>query len=320
MRASRLIALLCLLQARGSMTGAELARELEVSERTVARDVLALAEAGVPVYAERGRTGGYRLLGGYRQRLTGLHRAEAEALLLAGVPGPAGDMGLADAVAAARVKLSASLAPPLRDAPERVGRRFHLDAPRWFRAAETPDLLPELSRAVWQDRAVTAWYRRDGAEVRRELEPHGLVLKAGVWYLAARRGRRFLVYRVDRFSRVEPGAQFARDESFDLAAFWDSHVADFGRSLLTDHIRVRLSPTGLRRLPVLVDEEAARGADASAGEADESGWVTATMPVESLDVAYEQMLRLGPEVEVLDPPELRRRMADAASRLTALYR
>ena len=142
------------------MNGPELARELEVSERTVARDVLALAEAGVPVYAERGRGGGYRLLGGYRSKLNGLHREEAEALFLSGVPGAAIDMGLGEAVEAARLKAAAALAPPFQDAPQRVGQRFHLDAPRWFREAETPALLAEIGRAVWRDLRITVGYQR----------------------------------------------------------------------------------------------------------------------------------------------------------------
>ncbi|MEY8042308.1 helix-turn-helix transcriptional regulator [Saccharopolyspora cebuensis] len=322
MRASRLIALLCLLQVRGSMTGPELARELEVSERTVARDVLALAEAGVPVYAERGRTGGYRLLGGYRSKLTGLHQGEAEALFLAGLPGPAGEMGLGDEVAAARLKARAALAPPFRDAPDRVGQRFHLDAPRWFRDAEAPAALAGLSRAVWRDKVVTATYRRSGAEeVRRVLEPHGLVLKAGVWYLAARSGDRFLVYRVDRFGDVEVGADgFARDPDFDLAAFWAARSEEFARSLLREEITVRISPLGLRRLPGVIEAAAVRAAAGGAGEPDADGWVRTVLPVESHDVAHAQLLGLGAEVEVLAPPELRARLADSAARLAALYR
>ena len=319
MRASRLISLVLLLQVRGTMTAAELARELEVSERTITRDVLALSAAGVPVYGERGRAGGYRLVEGYRSRLTGLHRGEAEALFLAGVPGPARDMGLSEAVAAARLKASAALAPPFRDAPTRVGQRFHLDAPRWFREPETPPQLAEVARAVWGDREVVAWYRRGEGEVRRELEPHGLVLKAGVWYLAARSGHRFLVYRVDRFSRVEVGEQpFARDESFDLPQFWEQRAAEFARSLLRTQISVRVSPAGLRKLHALADRAAL--ADAATGEPDEQGWTTLALPVESLDIAYHQMLELGPEVEVLAPAALRERMIESATRLLARYR
>src|SRR4051794_27410344 len=152
MRAARLISLVLLLQSRESMTAGELARRLEVSERTIARDVLALAEAGIPVYADRGRGGGYRLLEGYRTRLTGLARAEAEALFLSGVPAAVRDMGLADAALAARLKVAAALPPNLRDAPAGAAQRFHLDAPAWFRAADPPPCLPDLSRAVWQDR------------------------------------------------------------------------------------------------------------------------------------------------------------------------
>ncbi|MFE7122474.1 helix-turn-helix transcriptional regulator, partial [Streptomyces sp. NPDC057654] len=189
MRAARLITMVLLLQSRPTMTGAELARRLEVSERTVARDVLALSEAGVPIYADRGRTGGYRLVGGYRTRLTGLGRSEAEALFLSGVPSALREMGLADAASAARLKVSAALLPELRDAAAGAAQRFHLDAPAWFREAKAPELLPAVADAVWDDRRLTARYRRRGSagtEAERELEPYGLVLKAGVWYLAAR--------------------------------------------------------------------------------------------------------------------------------------
>ncbi|MGP3924066.1 helix-turn-helix transcriptional regulator [Streptomyces sp. 8N616] len=344
MRAARLIRLVLLLQSRPSMTAAELARQLEVSERTVARDVLALSEAGVPVYADRGRAGGYRLIGGYRTRLTGLGRTEAEALFLSGVPSALREMGLADAGSAARLKVAAALLPELSDAPTSAAQRFHLDAPGWWQEPETPELLPEIAAAVWDDRPLTVRYVRGDAEVERELEPYGLVLKAGVWYLAARVPGEFAgsgdyrVYRVDRFAAVAPAAEgmegaevpagaastagperFVRDESFDLPGFWAERAEQFARSILREKVVLRLSESGARRLPYVTDRTAGREAVAAAGEPDAAGWVRVTLPVESLEVAFSQLLTLGPEAEVLEPAALRERFAEAAARAAALY-
>ncbi|RKN75436.1 WYL domain-containing protein [Streptomyces klenkii] len=320
MRAARLIKLVLLLQSRPSMTGTELARQLEVSERTVARDVLALSEAGVPVYADRGRAGGYRLVGGYRTRLTGLGRTEAEALFLSGVPSALREMGLADAASAARLKVSAALLPELRDASASAAQRFHLDAPGWWREGDPPALLPALADAVWDDRTVTARYLRKGTEAERELEPYGLVLKGGIWYVAARAGEQFRVYRVDRFTSVVSGAdRFERDEAFDLPAFWEERAAEFARSILRDRVGLRLTPEGARRLPHVTDRVAATEALEAAGAPDERGRVTVTLPVESLEVAYDQLLALGPEAEILAPPAFRERFAEAAARTAALY-
>lgn len=322
MRASRLISLLLLLQARGSMTAGELARELEVSERTVYRDVLALSAAGVPVYADRGRAGGYRLLGGYRTRLTGLTRDEAEALFLSGLPGPAGDMGLADAVAAAELKVLAALPPALRDAPARAGQRFQLDVPGWFRETAPPPWLTELARAVWRDRVVKLRYRRGDQEAARRVQPYGLVLKSGVWYLVGRVDDDTRTYRVDRVTAVEVGEEsFARDEGFDLAGHWREQAGSFLRTMLRAKVTVRLSPAGLRQLRHLVDAPFVYDElVAAAGAPDGQGWVVGRLPVESVEVAYHQLLGLGPEVEVLDPPELRRLFTYAAGRFRALYR
>ncbi|MFE0426895.1 helix-turn-helix transcriptional regulator, partial [Streptomyces sp. NPDC058953] len=295
MRAARLIKMVLLLQARPSMTGAELARELEVSERTITRDALALSEAGVPVYADRGRAGGYRLIGGYRTRLTGLGRDEAEALFLSGLPGALREMGLEDAASAARLKVSAALLPSLSDAPRTAAQRFHLDAPGWYHEPETPPLLAEVADAVWRDLRVTAVYaNRRGERVERVLEPYGLVLKAGVWYLCARAtppDGPFRVYRIDRFTTVEPVAEpvaepaagttttgtgspdapaapglsgcFDRDPGFDLPAFWEERAGQFARSLLRSEVVLRLTGTGVGRLPYVTDRAAgpaARGA------------------------------------------------------------
>ncbi|MGW1779865.1 helix-turn-helix transcriptional regulator [Streptomyces sp. NPDC002143] len=328
MRAARLIKMVLLLQNRPTMTGAELARELEVSERTVTRDAQALSEAGVPVYAERGRAGGYRLVGGYRTRLTGLARGEAEALFLSGVPGALREMGLEDIASAARLKLSAALLPSLRDAPRAASQRFHLDAPAWFREPEAPALLTVIADAVWDDRCVRARYRRGEDEVERELEPYGLVLKAGVWYLCARvrEAGTFRTYRIDRFVAVEAVEavehlkdRFSRDMDFDLPGFWAEQAERFARSILRAEAVVRLSQAGVRALPHAVDPVAARDALAAAGQPDEHGRTTVTLRVESEEVAYTQLAALGPEAEVLSPAALRERFAADAVRLTALY-
>lgn len=329
MRAARLIKMVLLLQSRPSMTAAELARELEVSERTVTRDAQALSEAGVPVYADRGRVGGYRLIGGYRTRLTGLARGEAEALFLSGVPGALREMGLDDAASAARLKVSAALTPAVRDASRTAAQRFHLDAPGWFQEPRTPELLPAVAEAVWGDRVLrVAYARRDRREspVERLLEPYGLILKAGVWYLAAavREGagspveRR--VYRIDRFTSVEALDEgFERDEEFDLPAFWAERAAQFARAILHAEVVVRLTADGVRQLPYATDTASAREALAAAGPADADGRVTVTLPVESEDVAYTQLMTLGPEAEVVAPAALRERFAEAVRRMRGWY-
>ncbi|CAM5471593.1 helix-turn-helix transcriptional regulator [Streptomyces purpurascens] len=322
MRAARLIKMVLLLQSRPAMTAAELARELEVSERTVTRDAQALSEAGVPVYADRGRAGGYRLVGGYRTRLTGLHRGEAEALFLSGVPGALREMGLEDAASAAQLKVSAALLPSLRDASKTAAQRFHLDAPNWFKEPRTPALLPAVADAVWDDRRVVARYRRGEDEVVRELEPYGLVLKAGVWYLCARvaEGGSFRVYRIDRFTAVDPGEErFEREPEFELPAFWEERAEQFARSILRARVVVRLSPDGVRRLPYALDSLSAREALADADGPDADGWVTVALPVESEEVAHTQLTALGAEVEVLAPEGLRERFAGDALRLAGLY-
>ncbi|MFG2333723.1 helix-turn-helix transcriptional regulator [Streptomyces sp. NPDC048604] len=319
MRAARLIKMVLLLQSRPSMTAAELAAELEVSERTITRDALALSEAGVPVYADRGRAGGYRLIGGYRTRLTGLARDEAEALFLSGLPGALRDMGLEDASSTARLKLAAALSPALKDAPSSAAQRFHLDAPGWYQEPRTPDLLPALAEAVWTDHRVEARYRRPDGEVTRDLEPYGLVLKAGVWYVCARAGATWRTYRVDRFTAVTTtGDRFDRSPDFDLPAFWSDRSADFARSLLRAEVTLRLSEAGARRLPYVTDRAAAEEALATA-ERDADGRLTATLKVESEEVALSQLLALGPEAEVLTPASLRERFTDAARRWAKLY-
>src|SRR5215470_2164491 len=180
MRASRLLSLLILLQMRGRMSAEALAAEFEVSVRTIYRDMDQLSAAGVPVYAERGRNGGFALLDGYRTRLTGFTPAEAEALLLAGVGPAAADLGIGAEAAAAQLKLLASLPPDSGASAQRVASRFHLDPINWYSRAESIDILPALASAVWTEKRVRIRYESWTDLVTREVDPLGLVLKAGI--------------------------------------------------------------------------------------------------------------------------------------------
>lgn len=323
MRASRLLSVLLLLQTRGRMTAQELADELEVSVRTIYRDVESLSAAGVPVYADRGPAGGYQLLDGYRTRLTGLTTDEAESLFLTGMPGPAAELGLGAVVAAAELKLQAALPPELRARAGRIRDRFHLDAPTWFRRADDAPYLATLADAVWNQRRVELGYRRwrQPREVTRLVDPLGVVVKAGVWYLVARVGDGDLrTYRVSNVLSVDllPD-HFDRPEDFDLPGYWRIWAEDYERRLLRDEAVIRLSPRGMAWLPLFFGPVMNNAVAEGAGPPDEAGWIQATVPIESVEHAKSDLLRLGPDIEVLAPPELRAELTQITRAMAAVY-
>jgi predicted DNA-binding transcriptional regulator YafY len=323
MRSSRLVSILMLLQARPRMTARELAGELEVSLRTVYRDVEALSAAGVPVYAEQGRAGGYRLVDGYRTRLTGLTEDEALSLFMVGLPGPAAALGLGDEAASAERKLLAALGPAQRVRAGRLRDRFRLDVSAWYRPAEEPPHLAALAEAVLDDRVVEVVYRRWEAprEVERRLAPYGLVLKGGAWYLAAAcdgPDGPLRTYRVSNVLRLTPTAEhFERPADFRLGAWWATHLADFDERRLSRVAVVRLSPALVRRLP---DLSAAALREAVVGVApDADGWTTVDLPVEHDEVAARQLLPHAGDLEVVSPASLRRLLVEQARAVVAMY-
>ncbi|MGW4471970.1 helix-turn-helix transcriptional regulator [Nonomuraea sp. NPDC004354] len=320
MRASRLLSVLLLLQTRGRMTAQQLADELGVSVRTVYRDVEALHASGVPLYGEAGHEGGYRLVDGYRTRLTGLTEKEAQALFLAGLPGPAAQLGLGALAAAAELKIEAALPPDLREGSRCVREHFHLDAPGWYHDGDQVPHLPALAGAVWNKLVIDVRYRRwrEPYEVERTLEPYGLVLKAGKWYLVARSGDSLRTYRVNQILdlRVTERA-FDRPEGFDLAAHWRAHLKDFRARLVQGHAVVRLSPAGVERAGEVMSSAVIEAISSGVTGAD--GWVTATVPIESLTHAQTEFLKLGAEAEVLEPPALRDKLVATARAMAALY-
>ncbi|MEV0385280.1 YafY family protein [Nonomuraea sp. NPDC050643] len=323
MRASRLVSILLLLQTRGRMTAQELAGRLEVSVRTIYRDVDSLHSAGIPLYGDAGPRGGYQLLDGYRTRLTGLTSDEAESLFLAGLPGPAAELGLGAVVTAAQLKLMAALPVELRDRAGRIQERFHLDAPTWYRDQEPVTYLPAVADAVWNERRIQVRYRRWKApqEVERRLEPYGLVVKAGRWYLVAGVNGEARTYRVSQILDLHPLAEgFTRPAGFDLAAYWQGYLAEFEARLRWGEAVLRLSPRGIQRLADLMTPGMVTAARESAQPPDEEGWTRVTVPIESIEHALGEFLRLGLDVEVLSPAELRERLGATTRELAERYR
>ncbi|TDC99411.1 YafY family transcriptional regulator [Nonomuraea deserti] len=326
MRASRLLSLLLLLQSRGRMTAPELAAELEVSVRTIYRDVEALSAAGVPVYADRGPAGGYQLLDGYRTRLNGLTSEEASSLFLAGLPGPAAELGLAEVAANAELKVLAALPPEPRSHASRMRERFLLDVPGWYRTSDDVPHLSEVAEAVWEQRPLRMTYRRWGPrDVERVIHPYGLVLKGGSWYMVAALsdgppGGDPRTYRVARILTVEtlPG-RFSRPEGFELGGFWRAYAREFRERMYTAEAVIRLAPGRGDLLAYTMGGDVVGAALAAAGEPDPEGWLTLTVPVESVTHARWLLLRMGADVEVLEPPELRALMREAVAELGKLY-
>jgi predicted DNA-binding transcriptional regulator YafY len=320
MRASRLLHLLLLLQNRGRMTAPELAAELEVSVRTIYRDVESLSAAGVPVYADRGPAGGYQLVAGYSTRLTGMTPAEADSLFLAGIPGPAAELGLGTVFAAAQLKVLAALPPELRSRANRVTERFFLDAPGWFTEAESVPHLALVADSVWNSFRLKIRYERwNRTDVERVVDPLGIVLKAGTWYLIARVDGQPRMYRASRIQDAELlDESFERPADFDLAAYWSTRSAELTALLYKETVTVRLSPHGQRML-FLLGQVISRAGRQHMSEPDADGWVRTELPTESITHAVHQLLQLGPDVEVLEPPELRDRLKAAADELVKLY-
>ena len=320
MRAERLLSMLVLLQARGGASAAALAREFAVSVRTVYRDVDALSAAGVPIYCETGRNGGVRLHDHYRARLTALTPAEARALPLAGLAHAADDLGLASDATAAQMKLLASLPASSGQLAARIAQRFHVDPVPWYQRAERLDCLRELAAAVWGDRQVEVSYRSWRRGIRRRLSPLGLVQKGGLWYLVARSGGNERTYRVASIDRLRVlDAQVRRPTQFDLATYWATWSGEFESRLAGIRARVRISDEG-REILRAVASAAAHAVESTARPSGRAGWVEAELPVEAPEQAVRQLLRLGSEIEVLGPAQLRTALVQEARRVVALYR
>jgi predicted DNA-binding transcriptional regulator YafY len=335
MRASRLLSLQMLLETRGRMSATALADALEVSVRTLYRDVEQLSAAGVPIYAERGRHGGFALLPGWKTTLTGLTPSEAQAVFLSGLPGPAQDLGLGGDVEGARLKLLAALPSGWREDAQRVSTRLHLDPVDWYRESEPTPHLTAVAAAVWSGHQIRMRYESWTHTVERTVSPLGLVLKAGVWYLVAlpvasavaatssgaakgtTGGPR--TYRVSSIRAATAlGTPVRRPARFDLPGYWAASIQRFESQIYTGQAQVLATPAGLQGLRAL-SSAVARAVAAAGPSVRSDGRLAVTLPIESVEHACGQLMRLSPHVEVLTPVALRNALIDRVRATSEMY-
>ena len=320
MRADRLISLLMLLQLNGRMTAEELSERLEVSPRTIYRDLDALSASGVPVYAERGPQGGCMLMESYRTNLTGLNEEEVKALFMFSVPGLLAELGADKASEAAMLKLTASLPAPFQKDAQRVQERLLLDPAGWFQGDESVPHLPLLQEAVWNDKRVRIHYRRgDGQWVKRLIEPLGLVAKAHIWYVVCGGYGGVMVYRASRIMEAAlSDSTFSRPADFNLAAYWQAWRDGFEEKQSQFPVQLRIFPGhevevsqyfGDSIIPLIED----------ADPEGTTGAVTITLTFDSETAACHRLMGLGTAVEIIAPDSLRTEISRTAIKMAQLY-
>ncbi len=310
MRADRLVAIVLLLQTHGQLTAGDLAERLETSERTIRRDLESLSGAGVPVYAQRGRGGGWALLGGHKINLSGLTAEEAEALFLVAGPGALAGLGVEPGVRSALRKLLAALPEPIRGQAAAAGGSVHVDPSGWGRpAAEQPPHLEALRQAVRAGVQIDMDYAKPGrAPEERRVHPQGLVSKGGTWYLLAGGEGGLRTFRVSRVAGVRPTElPVERPDDFDLARAWEGAQEGYAGRMGSVRVDLRVEPSAVGYVRAVLGRWQVVGEEGRDG----SGRTLLSASFPNGGVAAADLARFGRRVEVLGPPEVR----DALGRL-----
>jgi predicted DNA-binding transcriptional regulator YafY len=320
MRADRLLSIMLLLQGRGKMTAHDLAEALEVSERTIYRDIDALCTAGVPVYSESGHGGGYGLAEDYRTHLTGLSKAELRALMTLGSFAPFSDLGMRDELRAALLKISAALPESSRFDDEKIQRNFHFDQTWWRQSSAWMPRLQKVQEALWQERKLEILYHLpQPLDVRHLVSPYGLVVKAGRWYLVCERNGSVFVYRLSELLDVQLSQEkFTRPEDFDLAGFWSEWCQRYEGFLTMFNVTLEVASGVIPLLPKAFGSQV-EGQLSEAKPADADGWLRIEVTFESFEAAREKILGFGGGVRVLAPQALRLSVRDYAAQIVKLY-
>jgi predicted DNA-binding transcriptional regulator YafY len=319
MRADRLLSLLMLLQTRGRMTARDLAEELEVSERTIYRDIDALSFAGVPVYAVRGPGGGCDLLDSYRLSLTGLNEDEVQALFMVSIPAPLAQLGVSQKLKTALLKLTTALPGTTHHQEQWVRQRIHVDVVPWFQPEEPVPHLGMLHQAVTQDRRIQLTYQLHfEARATWQVDPYGLVTKAGVWYLVCAREGKIRVYRVSKILDAQiSDDRIERPEDFNLAACWETWCKEAEKDRPHYPVKARVAPELLPHLERYFNDSVRKLVRQEGVQEEER--ITLTLPFETFFAARSRILGFGNSIEVLEPEALRLSVMDFASQITVLY-
>ena len=319
MRADRLLSILIMLQSRGKLTAQVLAQELEVSERTIYRDMDALSAAGIPVYCERGPGGGCALLESYRTNLTGLTRDEVRALFMLSIPAPLQQLGVDHDLRAALLKLSAAVPEFLQPEGSRVQARIHLDSVPWFQADHPAPHLGTIQRALWSDRCLHLTYSLAfDARVDHLVAPYGLVAKSNQWYLVFSRQDSIFVVPVAQVLDAQLDERtFQMPPGFNLVEFWAAWSAQREHNRPQYPVQVRISPQLHDRLVLFRDPLIP--ADQHRPELDAGGWVPLTLHFDTFEKARRRLLGFGGAVEILAPQSLRESVVDFARQTLSVY-
>ncbi len=319
MRADRLLSLMMLLQNRKQMTADKLADELEVSKRTIYRDIDALSVAGVPVYANGGPGGGYALLDNYRTSLTGLNKNEIRALFMLTIPSPISDLGVSQQLKAAILKLTSSIAEDYNEHANYLSQRLHLDATNWFKTKESAPHLKTVQEAVWKDSQLILSYRRRNGRVSEcTISPYGLVAKASIWYLVAATEQGTRVYRVSRIEAAQiTQTHFTRPQDFDLEEFWIGWVTDYKASLPKYPVTLCIGPDLAPALPYFLGNDVR--ALVEQAQPDSKGWRIIDYTFERIEEAQTYVLGMGASVDVIAPEELRNSVLKIATDIVVHY-
>ena len=310
------MSILLALQQTGKQSATDLAETLEVSVRTIYRDVDALSASGVPIFAERGSQGGIVLADSYRDALARFDESELRALFVSSDE-PLADLGLVDGRRSALKNLASAMPKHSRDALGFERSRIHVDGRRWMGASSAPPpALPALQEAVWNDRSVVIAYTdRNGAVTRRTVDAFGLVAKAGVWYLVARHGETVKTFRVQRIARVRIlERRFKRPSTFDVGDYWKTSANFLSTEEAPYVATFRMSRTALANVSMYLTIES----KTRAKKGTESDWLV-RIAFPSMSMAMHEALNWHERAVAVDPPELRQRIRERALALCSLY-
>jgi predicted DNA-binding transcriptional regulator YafY len=309
MRADRLLSIILLLQTRGKMTARALAEELEVSRRTILRDINALSFSGVPVYSEGGHGGGIALAEEYRTTLTGLNTLEVQSLFVANNNEALRDVGLGDAGERLLLKLLAALPNAHHSTADHIRQRLMIDPTWWWHDASISPFWEEIQRAVYEDRMIKAQYENyDGDIAERTLAPYSLICKSSVWYLLAERDGELRTYRVNRFHSMQLlDGSFTRRPDFDLPAYWRAHTQNLENFSSGYHFTLRVHPDRISFVKTLMPGRWEMDADA-----EDRGWKIISLSMDSDLQAKMLIFGLSGFVEILEPCELKKAVAAQA--------